>query len=224
MKILRFFPILILSFSLTGCFDIFQHIFIDAEGNLQSRVRISIPGALFAIAQQNNGPENGEQDDPSTAMTENIPIEDYPEWMQATVESIRTEHNIGVDITFSGDPEKFQSAAFTEENRGFVPLLTENKLTIHLPEDLNHNNGEEAEEETDPQAEQMAMLFFSGSVYRLAIPIDFNGEIQSANLYTATDSHAAEIVDLNEVMILEFPLAPFLLSESEARIEVLFEN
>jgi hypothetical protein len=192
------FPLLIPLFlccTLTGCFDIYQHITRDRNGIEHNTIKLTVSKTVLEMA----GSMSGEKIDYDKWLGENggeMNLDDYAEF-SASIEKVNDPLDFGFLIKMSFDyRNKDVLDKINKTDASFIPKYVKNSMVIPI---ASLGNGDSSDNE-------MALVFLSTAKYRLSVSKNIVGSI--AKVVIEKDNQQSEIayLDLNDEYLVEIPI------------------
>ncbi len=193
--------IVIIALTGSGCLGVFQEISINPDGKIETQVRFSISKAMMT-ALDGMGGEPTETDEIFNLDEGPVNPEEIPGLTNVVVEKL--DNDVDVGIRFSGTLSKLP-AGIGPEDAPFIPFDEGNTIIIGLP-----SMEEEEDAPSDPQADEMAALFFASTRYQLVLDKALYPEVYSARVMVGDVKFPASVTELAGSWLVEFPFVTWM--------------
>jgi hypothetical protein len=189
------FFILLLCFTLTGCFDIYQHITRDNGGIEHNTIKFTISKAVLEMAGSMSG-DAVDYDDWLDENSGDMKLDDYAD-LSASIEKVNDTLDFGFLIRMSVDyRNKELLGKINESNASFIPRYVRNSMVIPI---TSLGSGDSLDNE-------MAAVFLSSAKYRLSVSKNIVGSIAKVVIEKNGQQNEINYIDMNDEYLIEIPV------------------
>lgn len=192
--------LIVITLTGSGCLGVLQEISVNPNGKIETQVRFSMSKSMLT-ALDGMGGEPTETDEIFDLDDGPINPEEIPGLTNVVVEQL--DNDVDVGIRFSGTLSKLP-AGVGPEDAPFIPFDEGNTIIIGLPP-MN-----EEEEASDPQADEMAAMFFASTKYQLILDKALYPEVYSAKVMVGDVKFPASVTELAGSWLVEFPFLTWM--------------
>jgi hypothetical protein len=185
-----------------GCFDVYQHITKENNGNVNMYFKIAMSKAFLNMGNGSNSNNNQPVTNPFADFQNNPIMTDVKE-LGATVSEIDTEKEFGVVIRMSLDMKsKDVQQAMSSQGSPLIPQISDSGITIFFPSQGSPTGQD--------QSSKAIMTAFK---YRLSIGKALMPTISKVILRTGDAEVSCEAIDLSDIYMIEIPMSDVFGSE-----------
>jgi hypothetical protein len=209
-KLVIFSIVFILSFTLSGCIDIFQHITKDGNGIDKNTIKVTVSKTVFAMANGLSGSNEDIDYEKLFNESNNIDVKDYNKF-NATVKTVNDTMDVGYLVDMNIDyRDRNTLNMINRSNTSFIPKYNGKNIIIHID-----CFGEDSDS-TDDNA--MAVAFLATGKYRLAISKKCIANIERITIKTAEGETGISFLDLYDEYFIEIPIPIIFMSDVDLTI------
>ncbi len=185
----------------SGCLGALQRITLNDQGRYAIDVRLSMSKAMIT-AMDSMGGETTDPDELFDLEDGPVNPEAIPGLTNVVVNQL--DNDIDVGIQFSGVLGSVPDG-IDPIDAPFIPFDVGNTVVIGLPP-----LEEGKDEPSDPQADQMAAMFFASTKYQLVLDKYLYDKVSSAKVMVGDTEHPASVSELPGSWLVEFPIVTWM--------------
>ncbi|MDR0567731.1 MAG: hypothetical protein LBG87_00795 [Spirochaetaceae bacterium] len=193
-----------LSFTLSGCIDIFQHITKDGNGVDRNTIKVTVSKVVFAMA---NGMSGAGDADYEKLFNESntVDVQEYTQF-NASIKTVNDSMDVGYLVDMNIDyQDKNMVTAVNQSNTSFIPKYKDNNITIHI---ARLGGDSDSAEDND-----MAAAFLATAKYRLTVSKTCIADIDRVTVKTRENEKEITALDLYDNYLIEIPMPIIFMSD-----------
>ena len=190
--------------TVTGCFDVMQHITRNSDGTDQNTIRITVSKAIIEMIAGMSSDKSSFDYNELLSEFKTSDIDEY-EQFNAKVTKINDDVNIGCLIDMKIDyKDKKVIQAIEEDDIDFIPQYNKKMMSIYIESTQNNSFGPD---------DNMGMMLLANSKYRLLVSKSCMPSVSKVVITTDKNSTTTTYLDLYDEYLIEVPIS-LLLNDS----------